>query len=241
MDDPTLVLTRPVKADVSADVRFFSPTSIFDYLSISSGIFALIKELTGVDVVGELISPFVGHWDRVSEYGDALTKLAKCLEGVSGGMANAGARLDAQWDGNAADAAHVYFATAGTSLRLHSQALAAAGEKYQELASAMYQHHEAAAHLLKEAIDTAMEAMIWATLGAITAKTVVGGAVGFAMASAKVVHLLHVIDRWKALVVLAFSVAQGFVGVLYGFTRQVGSIEPIAVVSEPYRHPSERC
>jgi len=235
------LLTPPAPAETGSDGDFFSPLKVFDYLSPSKWVFDIVKSLTGVDILGELVSPFVGHWERVSAYGDALTKVSQCLTGVSTNVSNVNGALDTQWDGNAADAANVYFGSVGTSLRLHSEALAKAGERYQELAAGMYHHHVAAEHLLKLVFDEAIAIAVWAAVGTATAETGVGAAVGYGMAAYKTVRLVNLINHWRELVEKAMIGAEGFMGILYGLSRRIDDLGPIANVTEPYRHPSVRC
>lgn len=242
MDDPTVVLTAPKAADpAQGGVDFFSPTKILGYLSPSKWVLDLVKQITGVDVLAELISPFVGHWDRVSAYGDALGKVSQCLQGVSANVSSVGDTLDARWDGNAADAAHAFFGSVSASLRLQSDAFVEAGERYQQLAVGMWHQHVAAGHLLTDVLDTTVEVSIWAAVGAATSETGVGAAAGYAMAAYKTLKLLRLLDEWKGLVSLATSTAEGTLAVLYSLTKMIDRTGPIATVTTPYSHPAVRC
>lgn len=242
MDDPTLVLTPPVATDPAhGGIDFLSPAKVLSYLSPSKWLLELIKELTGVDVLSELISPFVGHWDRVSAYGDALGKISQCLQGVSANVSSVGDSLDVRWDGNAADAAHAYFGSVGSTLRQQSDAFVEAGERYQQLAVGMWHHRMAAGHLLTDVLDTALEISIWAAIGAATAETGVGPVVALAMALHRTYKLIHALDKWKDLVSLAVTTVEGTGAVLYSLTRMIDRDGPIATVTAPYSHPAVRC
>src|SRR5688572_369120 len=122
MADPTRHLTTPVPETESVEAGFVSPTALFDLFSPSAWLFEIVKALTNVDVLGEFVSPLSGHWTMVSAYGDALGKLSLCLRDVSSDVQETSATLDGVWQGNASDAAYVYFAQAAGSLSGHAQA-----------------------------------------------------------------------------------------------------------------------
>jgi hypothetical protein len=238
MDDPTRFLTPPTATEAAVSKGFASPLAVFDYWSPSAWLFEIIKDVTGVDVLGHIVSPLVGHWNHVSAYGDALKKLAQSLQGVSANVSNIEFTLDGRWDGNAADAASVYFSSVATSLRLHSEALEKAHAEYQGLAVGMWHLTEVAEHLVKELLNKALEMAIYAAAGTVTAETGVGAAVGYGLAAYKALELLHILEQASKLIVRATMLIEGTGATLVSFSKQIKDLGPIAVVQAPYQHPA---
>jgi hypothetical protein len=163
----------------------------------------LVKSLTGVDVLRDLIAPFAGRWDQVDAYGEALSNVSQCVQAVSAEVTTIAAGLGANWEGRAADAATTHLACLGASLRSDSQVLADTGVRYRELATAMRCGQVAAEVMLKAVLDAAIEVAVWAAAGSATTRTPAGSVIGYGMATYKTADLVHLVDEWTHLVAVA--------------------------------------
>ena len=179
-----------------------------DQLIPSTWLLDIVKSLTGVDVASDLVAPFVGRWDRVDAYGEALANVSRCVEGVSGGVMSIASALGGNWRGEAADAAQVHLASTSAWLRSDSEVLADTGLRYRELAAAMRCGQVAAEMLLKAVLDTAIEVAVCVAAGTGTSRTPVGSVIGYGMATYKTAYLIHLIEKWTQLVDVARADAE---------------------------------
>jgi hypothetical protein len=192
--------------------NLFNAQKVFDHLAPSEWLLGIVKSLTGVDVMRELVVPFVGRWGNVDDYGEALTNVSRCLEAVSTDVATISSELGKNWQGLAADAARTNLASIGTSLHSDSETQAGLGIRYRELATAMQCAQVVAEMLLKAVLDTAIEVAVWAAAGASTSQTRVGDVLGYGMATYKTAYLVHLLEEWGCLVSAAREDTEGFLG-----------------------------
>jgi hypothetical protein len=233
MDDPTRHLTQPVPEAVSAEAGFVSPTALFDLLSPSAWLFDIVRALTNVDVLGEFVSPFSGHWTMASAYGDALSKLSLCLGDVSTDVQATATAMDGMWDGNASDAAYLYFAQAAGSLSGHAQALQRASVEYKSLARAMWHLMESMKGLLQTLLDRAARAALYALAGTLTAETGVGAVVGYGLAAYEIAQILRIVARVTLIATAAESIVFGFGAFVSTATKDVEDVAPLRPISNP--------
>lgn len=190
----------------------FSRAEILDQLKPSAWLLDIVKNITGVDVVRELVAPFVGRWDSVDAYGEALMGASRCLQSVSADVTTISRELDKNWQSVAADDARIHLASVGASLRADSRTQADLGSRYQELATAMQCGQAVAEMLLKAVLDTAIEIAVWAAAGTATSRTRVGAVIGYGMATYRTAHLMHLLEEWACLVTAARAETEAFLG-----------------------------
>jgi hypothetical protein len=190
--------------------NFFSRDKVLDQLRPSVWLLDIVKSLTGVDVMQELVAPFVGQWGKVNAYGKALTNVSRCLQAVSANVSTISAEVDKNWQGMAADAARIHLASVGAWLHSDSQTQADFGMRYRELATAMQCGQLVAEVILKAVIDTAIEIAVWAAAGTATSQSRVGFVAGYGMATYKTAHLVWLIEEWAGLVAAARAETDGF-------------------------------
>ncbi|HZM75752.1 MAG TPA: hypothetical protein VFC19_08505 [Candidatus Limnocylindrales bacterium] len=180
-----------------------SPHKVLAHLAPSAWLLDIVKSLTGVDVATDLVAPFVGRWDGVNAYSEAMTNVSRCVQSVSAGVTTISTDLGTKWQGKAAGTAHAHLASISASLHSDSEALADIGLRYRELATAMQCGQVAAEIMLKAVLDAAMEVAVWMAAGTSTSRTPVGFVIGYGMATYKTARLVHLIEEWTRLVVLA--------------------------------------
>ncbi len=231
--DPTRHLTAPVPEAESVEAGFVSPTALFDLFSPSAWLFDIVKAFTNVDVLGEVVAPLSGHWTMVSAYGDALGKVSACLQDVSGDVQANAVTLDGSWEGNASDAAYVYFAQAAGSLSGHAQALQRAGAEYRSLARAMWHLMESLKGLLQTLLDRAARAALYALAGSLTAETGVGAVVGYGLAAYEIAQIIALVSRITLVATVAESVVFGFSAFVSTATKEIEDVAPLRPISNP--------
>lgn len=190
--------------------NLFSRHKVLDQLTPSAWLLDIVKTLTGVDVMRELVVPFVGQWGEVTAYGEALANVSRCFQAVSADVVTISGELDKDWRGLTADAARTHLASIAASLRSDSATQADIGTRYRELATVMQCGQVVAEMLLKAVLDTAIEIAMWAAAGTATSKTRVGTILGYGMATYKTVYLLHLLEEWTCLVAAARAETEGF-------------------------------
>jgi len=202
--------------------NLFSRQKVVDHLAPSVWLLEIVKSLTGVDVMRELVAPFVGPWDKVNAYGESLTNVSRCLQAVSADVTTISTALDNNWRGEAADAARNHVAAIAASLHSDSVTQADLGMRYRELATAMQCGQVVADMILKGVLDTAIEIAVWAAAGTATSQTRVGAVLGYGMATYKTAYLVHLLEEWTHLVTAARTEAEGFLGRIGRAGKQPG-------------------
>lgn len=183
--------------------NLFSRDKVLDQLAPSMWLLDIVKSLTGVDVVRELIGPFVGPWAKVDAYGEALANVARCVHSVSAEVTAISRELDNSWQGIAADDGRIHFASVAASLRSDSRTQADLSTRYRELATAMQCGQVVAEMILKAVLDNAIQIAVWAAAGTSTSPTRVGSVIGYGMVTYKTVYLRHLLEEWASLVIAA--------------------------------------
>lgn len=239
-DDPTRHLTPATQVAEIPENGFYDWTSMLDYFSPSFWLFEVVKELTNVDVLEELVAPVVGHWDQVSEYGDALNKLSLCLAGTSANLQEANNALRPEWKGNAADAALRYFDSAAATLDGYSKVLATLQTEYQEVAKKMWANCEAAKAIAEQILDDALFAAIAFAAGAVTAETAVGPLIGGGLATIKIVSMMEKIHDGTKVVRVGKALIDGLTSTSEVLSMQMQDVRQVPPIKSAYDHPSVR-
>jgi uncharacterized protein YukE len=239
-DDPTRHLTPPTHAAEIPENGFYDWTSVLDYFSPSFWLFEIVKELTHVDVLEELLAPVSGHWEQVSEYGDALNKLSLCLTDTGRDLHAATNALRPGWKGNAADAAFRYFDSAKTSLEGYANVLGALQTEYQDVALKMWTNCEAAKTIAEQILDDALFAAIAITAGTVTAQTGAGPLIGYGLAALKIANIVERIHEGTKVVRVGKALVDGLTSTSEVLSKQMQDIRQVPPIRAAYDHPAVR-
>lgn len=239
-DDPTRHLTPATHVEEIPENGFYDWTSVLDYFSPSCWLFEVVKDLTHVDVMEELLAPVSGHWEQVSEYGDALNKLSLCLAGTSLNLQEATNALRPEWKGNAADAAFRYFDSAAASIDGYAKVLAALQVQYQEVAKQMWINCEAAKAIAEQILDDALFAAIAITAGTVTAQTGAGPLIGYGLAALKIANMLGKIHEGTKVVRVGKALVDGLTSTSEVLSMQMQDIRQVPPINAAYDHPAGR-
>src|SRR3954452_25604219 len=109
MGDPTVYLTPPSAPDDSMANGFMNPTDVFNYVSPTAWICTAIEEISGVDIIGKITDFLAGDWEAIWKFGDAMANMAQFMQELGIEIQQGILTLDESWDGNASDAAVMYF------------------------------------------------------------------------------------------------------------------------------------
>lgn len=239
-DDPTRHLTPATHAAEIPENGFYDWSSVLDYFSPSFWLFEVVKELTHVDVLEELLAPVSGHWEQVSEYGDALNKLSLCLTDTCRDLHEATNALRPAWKGNAADAAFRYFESAKTSLEGYAKVLAALQVEYQDVALKMWTNCEAAKTIAEQILDDALFAAIAITAGTVTAQTGAGPLIGYGLAALKIASMVERIHEGTKVVRVGKALVDGLTSTSEVLSKQMQDIRQVPPIRAAYDHPAVR-
>ncbi|MDI1461042.1 hypothetical protein QEZ54_08705 [Catellatospora sp. KI3] len=238
--DPTTHLVKPEPADDSVSSGFVNVTSVLDYVSLTAWLNEAIEGLTGCDVLGTMVSPLSGDWEKVSTYGTALTNLSRCLRGIADNVDVANVDLDLHWNGNAADAAYVYFSSASRSLSAHADAVERAAGQYQKLALDVWHFTEVLKGFLQSIVDQALLVLVFSAAGTALLETGVGAVAGYALAALELVNLIKTINKASAVVQAANVAFQTSFSTLTGIFKEVEDLGSIPTVNTVYDHPTAK-
>jgi len=239
-DDPTRHLTPAAHADEIPENGYYDWASVLHHFSPSFWLFEVVKELTHVDVLEELLAPVSGHWEQVSEYGDALNKLSLCMADTNLNLQEATNALRPQWKGNAADAAFRYFDSAAASIDGYAKVLAALQVQYQEVAKQMWINCRAAKTIAEQILDDALFAAIAVTAGTVTAQTGAGPLIGYGLAALKIANMLERIHEGTKVVRVGKALIDGLTSTSEVLSKQMQDIRQVPPIRAAYDHPAVR-
>src|SRR5262245_27212987 len=109
MEDPTRHLVEPRPADPTVTGGYANPFNLLDVVSPAAWLNYSIAEITGFNILETIVKPFAGDWAAFSRFGDALDRLAPCMQAIGANVQAHLEVLDRSWDGRASDAAYLYF------------------------------------------------------------------------------------------------------------------------------------
>ncbi|GHJ49032.1 hypothetical protein Cs7R123_63740 [Catellatospora sp. TT07R-123] len=238
--DPLVHLSPAQPVRQTAEGGYVSVTSVTDLFSVSAWVNEAVKELTGFDILTSIVQPLSGDWERISRYGDALKKTAACLRGIADNVATTNTTLDYRWNGNAADAAHTYFASTHRSLTAHADVLDRAATQYQQLAVDAWTLCEAAKGMVQSIIDKALLAMIYTAAGTALCETGIGAVAGYALATMEVASLMQDINRASMRIQTGNMLLQTGFSLMAGISKELQDLGPIPTIGAAYDHPLAR-
>jgi uncharacterized protein YukE len=239
-DDPTRHLTPPTHVAEIPENGFYDWSSVLDYFSPSFWLFEVVKELTHIDVLEELLAPVSGHWEQVSEYGDALNKLSLCLTDTGLNLRQATDALRPEWKGNAADAAFRYFDNAAASIDGYAKVLAALQAEYQEVAKQMWINCDAAKAIAEKVLDDALFAAVAVAAGTVTAQSGAGPVIGYGLAAIKIASMLERIHEGTKVVRVGKALIDGLTSTSAVLSKQMQDIRQVPPIKAAYDHPAVR-
>jgi len=196
---------------------FANPLDLFNYLSPSAWLNEAINALTGFDVFGWMTDWLSGDWAALWKFGDAMANLSSCLQQMGINTQQGMLDLDATWDGNASDAAYMYFSDFSAAMSRQQTALFESQDRYHRAAIGAWQMSNQLGNIMQALADKALLAAASAAAGTILAETGVGAVAGYAAAAVIVLDMLELVNQASTIINTAGTVILGLVG--FAWTR----------------------
>ncbi|TDE95092.1 hypothetical protein EXU48_10055 [Occultella glacieicola] len=226
MADTTHVLTIPSDKAVIPPLADFVISSMGTILSPTTWVRTVISWVFNWDPLTEVMKVFAGDWNAVAQAGRAYEMLGEWADLVEEEVGVATTKVQADWEGNAADAASTYMTgTLAPNVTAMAAAFKDIGGEYSAVAVGMHR----TAQLGNTAFNTVCDWLIYtAAIAAATAAsswTIVGGIAGGAATAAAVAKTLtavsaasNALTAGQTLVDSAAGIIPGYLGALDGFS-----------------------
>jgi hypothetical protein len=203
---------QPDVPDDSITNGFANPVDIFNYLSPAAYIDSIIKSVTGFDPFGYATETLTGEWAKLHAFGTVLGNLGACLQEIGFNIQAATVKADADWDGNANDAAFMYFSSLASTLSRQKAAFDECMKGYHDAARGAWQLSSQLGNVLQALVDKAILFAVAAAAGTATASTGVGALVGYGLAAYQALEVLELANRASTLISTAGAVIVGLFG-----------------------------
>ncbi|GAA1646994.1 hypothetical protein [Actinoplanes couchii] len=232
-----LMTPEPHSTDILGQ-PFSNITVALDWLSLSHMINELVKQTTGQDVFGDAAMALSGDWESVWRSAGALRNLAAAFQDIGSNVTKGNLELDGDWDGNAADAAFVYFSDLGSALSEQYGPLMRLAEAYETAAEGTYRLQEGVSGILKDLMDSAAIAVIAASAGTAAIETGVGFVTGWAIAAYEAHRIIELTNDARKLIATASALVNGISGTIQSAAADV-NVMVEQLPGAPYAHPGE--
>lgn len=237
-DEPTSHLTEPPSPQATIGDGYVNLGMIFDLISPSAWINETLKTIVGWDVLGYCSSFFAGDWESYARFGGALQQLAEFHQALGVKVQQGAIAADRDWHGNAADGAYMYFSDLASATSGQQIPLREISGDYDEAARGVWMTAQQVQGLVQAALDKAIIAGVSAAAGTVTAKTVVGPIVGYAVAAWQVIDIINLINRASTLMQTAITTIQTVAGTILARTNVGGDLSNFPLPQSTYDHPA---
>ncbi|WP_116211166.1 hypothetical protein [Streptomyces olivoreticuli] len=177
---------------------------------------------------------FAGDWEAYARSAEAWANLAGFCEGLATNIESGNHLLGGAWQGEAAAAADVYFASLCGKLRAIKGSLETMHKEYLVAAHGVSMTGEAVAQLMGLIGDAAATAAIAWAAGGLTAWTGWGAGVGYGLAATEI---LRICDLWGE-VTKTVNMLQMRIDAVYGQLADIGA--ELAGVLDEFPQPPSR-
>jgi hypothetical protein len=236
--DPTIHLTAPAARSESIWGQPFSnPGTVFDWFSPTHIINEFIKQAAGYDVVGDAAKVFGGDWETIWQAAGAIANLADAIHDIGINVTSGNLDLDAQWDGNAAESAYVYFMNLGSALSAQKESLTDLADSYLKAAEGAYRVAEAFSGILKDMGDAAMMGVIATSAGTAAIETGVGAVAGYAFAAYQAYRIYELGAKAKLVISTAYNAINLLAGEIQSMSADTGALARYPLPNA-YQHPA---
>ncbi|MFH8785646.1 hypothetical protein [Streptomyces roseoverticillatus] len=233
--EPTACLVPPGEPGELDPLKPFNDAA--EVLTPSGWLFKLAELYTGQDPLKWAEKFLTGDWDAFAKCASAWRETGHACEGVARNLRSGSTRIDATWDGNAAETAARYFSALAGNLEEFHASFGAMGTEYLVVAqSVMY-----AGAAIGDCLGAILDALITGTLIAV-AEAATGGAAAAAAAALGTQELLTILREWEHMTLLATE-AQMCLHAGYGVLGRIGaealaSLNSFPVPRAGYDHPA---
>ncbi|MEU6576990.1 hypothetical protein [Streptomyces sp. NPDC046805] len=186
-----------------------SVSTVSDFLSPSEWVLGTIEFVFGFNPLEEAISWFTGDWESYVKCGEMWANTGALTKDIAANLQSGNRELDATWDGNAADAAYVYFDELAKKIGSLDADLKELQGYYKDVGLAVARGADLVKGLLEQLADEAIIAEAELAAGTLLAETGVGAVMGYAAAALEIAEMIKTWGR----ITEAYSAAQQAVDV----------------------------
>ncbi|MGW8380913.1 hypothetical protein [Streptomyces sp. ODS28] len=236
--DPTAHLTTPDEPEEAINV--FQPVDDAGE-AFTPGVWLneVYGMVFGYDPVERAQEFLAGDWKSYARCGAAWGRLGAACQDLSQNISTGNSSLDATWDGNAADAAFVYFKTIAERCDGLKSELDSLQNAYESISQAVSVSSELAATGLSQIEDSATVVAISAAAGELTSWTGWGAAVGYGIAAVEILRMVKLWGDVTGAIGTAESVAQTTVlGITLTSKGVADTFHNFPLPGDPYNHPA---
>ncbi|MEV6487086.1 hypothetical protein AB0M20_00400 [Actinoplanes sp. NPDC051633] len=227
MSDPTSHLVAPGPPDDSMTNGFVNPLDLFNYVSPTAWACKAIEAISGQDPLAWCTEWLSGDWESLWKFGDAMGNLARFMQDAGIEVQQGALTLDQSWDGNAGDAAWMYFSDLAAAMSSQSTPLQNSQESYHLAATGAWQFANQLGNLIQAIADEAIIAAALVATGTAVSSTGVGAVVGvveYGAAALMVVRILDKINKVSQIINAGGTAVLGTFGLVIDASAQVGHL-----------------
>ena len=217
---------------------FSNPAAVLEWLSPSHIISEFVTMVTGYDVFEEAAKLFSGDWEQVWRAAGAFRNLGDALQEIGINVSHGNVELDSSWNGNAADAAYLYFADLSSAISSQQIALSQLAASYERAAEGTYRISETVSTIMKDIMDAAMIGAVAASAGTATIESGVGFVTGWGIAAYEAYKIAELADKARKLIAIATTVVGTATGEIQTLMADTGVLAQYPLPGAGYKHPA---
>ncbi|GIM98071.1 hypothetical protein [Paractinoplanes toevensis] len=216
---------------------FSNPAGVLDWLSPSHIVNEFVKSVVGYDIFGEAAKVFAGDWEQVWQAAGAFRNLGGAMGELGINVSHGNVELDYSWDGNANDAAFMYFGNLSSTIASQRISLTALADAYEKAAEGTFRIGETVSGLMKDIMDAAMIGAVAASAGTATIETGVGFVTGWGVAAYEAYKIAEAADAARKLIATASTIVGTVVGEIQALSADTGILAQYPLPGAAYHHP----
>jgi uncharacterized protein YukE len=213
--EPTVHLKAP---GTPAELKAPTPLQIFndagDLVSPTGWAMQVCDWAFGFNPLEKALSVVTGDWEEFAKCAEAWENLSKMCGDLAGNVRSGNKALDATWDGNAADAAFVYFQQLEQDIAKIQESLGDMHGHYMVIARGVWQMAEALKGFISGILDAAAIAAVEAAAGAALSWTGWGAAVGAGLVALEIANMLKLWAQATKAIGDCQGIANGALGLI---------------------------
>lgn len=231
-------LTGPPDPDLDVGYGWENPRAYLDALSPTYWINEVIKSTVGWDPIGKAAAVFTGDWEAFARFGSALGQLAAFSDALGVKIQRGANTADQDWDGNAADAAYMYFSHLATNTVSQRILLTDLQQQYYGATAGVWTAARGVGSAIGMATDAAIIAGVSAAAGTIMVKTVVAPIVGYAIAAWQVARIVDAVGDIVKWLDIAAAGIDTVAGTTQSLLNRPSDLERYPLPESSYDHPA---
>jgi hypothetical protein len=213
IDEPSGHLTPiPDPIEPSDPLTLFQQA--LDNIDPGAWVLKAIAEICGYDPIETAFERLGGDWVAYAKCAQMYRNLGEFFRAVGGNLKSGNGSLDPYWSGQAADAAWIHFEDLAERCIAHQDVLNQMAAQYDTASNAAYHFAQMGGPIAAAIVDAALMAAAAGAIGTAASETVVGGLVGWGVASFEAWEVIEQAEHLMRLISLTDAAVQGVVGQL---------------------------